>query len=173
MTIEALLERIAVALEQRNAASLIPAEVQIAETKSYAEQRKEEVRKEAGGERPRGPQALPKTVLKGPKEKEPAKAPEPKKEEPTDDFLETPAAEPPKAVTIDEVRAALVKFRADKTKELGAEKAKELAVNLLAKHGNGASVLIGSAAAKMPDGSDHPGLLKPEFYAAVLKAIQA
>lgn len=182
MTIEAQLTRIADALERANiraerpqSAGALPS-IQPEDTpaepekpKSYVEQRKAEVTPPT--QRPRGPQALKPTLPKPVKEPEKAVVKEPEAP-PADDFLETPA-EPAKAVTIDEVRAAVVKYRADKTKELGADKAKELCLGLLAKHGGGASILAGSAAAKLGDGSTHPGVLKPEFYAAVLAAIQA
>lgn len=127
---------------------------------SYAKERKQEVAA-AAGNRPRGETALKPEL----KVKEPEKVPEP-------DFLDDgPAPEPVKEVTIDDVRKALVAFRTAKIAELGDAKGKELVMKLLSDHGNKATVLPGTKAALLPDGSPHPGALKQEYFAAVLAAL--
>lgn len=83
---------------------------------------------------------------------------------PDDDFLdEKPAATPVKAVTVEEVRAALVALR--------GRKGKDDAFKVLADNGGGAEFLPGSVQAQQTGNSGK--VLKPEFFAAVLKAALA
>lgn len=130
--------------------------------KTYVQERKAEVAAEK--DRPRGKQALKSALVK--------KEPEPVVEE-TDDFLgDDPVPEEPESkveVTLDDVRLALVEYRKAAIAELGDEKGKASAMALLAKHGGGAKVLPNPHT----KAEDRPLALRPEFYAAVLKAVQA
>jgi hypothetical protein len=79
-----------------------------------------------------------------------------------EDLFDEPVAAPAKAVTIEEVRAAL--------KGLKERKGKDVAFATLAAAGGGAKFLPGSTQSET---SSADGLLKPEFFAAVLAAAKA
>jgi hypothetical protein len=180
MSIEQNLDRIASALEVLAAATLrdSPQFVMVSDTegevaeqpakpKTYAEQRKAEVKAEA---------AAP-VVADKPKRGRPPKNVEPpveaKVEEPvveaseeTDPFAETAEEPEVEEITPEVLRKTMVDCRKHLMATLGDQKGKDKAYAILREHGNGASVLPGSTAA----GADATGVLKPEFYAAVVKA---
>lgn len=155
MTIEVLLERIAsgvealVTLAKKEAAA--PKLAAVAE-RDIAKSDKAHAKK---GTTPTLPREAPTEVK--------AEAPKADVQVATSDedlFGDEPAA-PAKVVTIEEVRAAL--------KDLRTRKSKDEAFAVLSKAGNGAKFLPGSTQAA--NGGE--GILKPEFYAAVLAAAQA
>lgn len=176
MSIEANIERIAVAAERQAAAlegilktnvmgaqmvlddveGTLVGDSSVTETekpKSYAEQRKEEVAKDAtpvGEKKKPGRPAKPKTETV----KEPVKTDTPDDEDP---FAAEPVADVAET-TLDEVRKTLVALR----EKVGKEKA----YAFLREHGAGASFLPGSTASGQTD----VGALKPEYFRAVVKA---
>lgn len=125
-------------------------DVTLEKPKTYVQERKEEIKAAA--------KTPPKAAVKV--------TPPPVVEEPEvveDDFLDEPAAAP----TIEDVREAMVNYRAAMTAKLGDQKGKEAAVELLAKFGGKAQTLASEKANRKVGDA---GVLKEEHYAAVLKA---
>jgi polyhydroxyalkanoate synthesis regulator phasin len=177
MTIEANIERIAVAAERQAVALegilkanlagaalvLNDAENQLVgelvesgavkseKEKSYAEKRKEEMAAQAKPVEEKKPRGRPPKV-----KEEPAPAPVEDEEDP---FAAEPEPEVEETVTLEDVRKVLV--------ELRTKVGKEKAYAFLREHGKGASCLPGSTSSKEGNG---PGELKQELFGAVVKA---
>lgn len=127
---------------------------------TYAEKRKAEVKEEvkaAAAAEEKKPRGRPVGSTK-PKETPPVV--EPETEEDPFAVAEEPVVEAEKPVTLEDLRKVLVDMRA----KIGKDKA----YAVLRDAGKGASYLVGSTAGGAEPGG--PGELKPENYAAVIKA---
>lgn len=130
-------------------------------TPSYAEKRKAEVKEEVKAAEPeKKPRGRPVGSTKPKVETPPVVEPVVEAEE--DPFADSPVieeVETEEEVTLEDLRKVLVEMRT----KIGKDKA----YAVLRDAGKGASYLPGSTAAGPPGG---PGELKPENYAAVVKA---
>lgn len=168
MTIETNLDRIANALEgilraqlppvvvEERQEPVKPAKVKVDAEPTYVEQRKAEVKAEVKPVEEKKPRGRP---VGSTKPKEVAPVVEPETEE--DPFAEAPAEEVEEVADLEAVRAALVAMRT----KLGKDKA----YTVFRDAGKGASYLPGSS----QGAAGGPGELKPENYAAVIKAAKA
>lgn len=158
MSLENLLERIAIALEE-----LVLQQTRGIKDSGYDV--KKEIAKLSSREEVQAViDTAVKTVVEAAKPIPPVLA-----TNPLDDEPEPAPTPPPKETTIEEVRSALKTLRDKKSQELGStDKGKAFALKVLSEAGDGATYLPGS----QQSNTGIPGQLKPANFAAVLGAAQ-